>query len=448
MYMDKLYHAYQTVLLAYENSLLHQMPVSPYREFHLWALSVQNPGQELWTQVIGIPQFASLTTALLGPLVSDSEWATLADYSSLMNTYLIYETVSDNLAIGLEDLNKSEWTRNLQRNVLYHFNNAMIACMEDDADSTVDEMADAIPMLDRLSCFEHSLTCEEQISVANEFLAYHPSLEIKDLEFGVWPGLIANIESCLAVKTALESYPLGGMLRKGLVWRYQAVNRLFDAAGMPLAQLADVSTRSILVIPVLTFYISVLTEIIRPTPLLHRATEMGKLAKAIYSAAMLVRLLNDFGTQLAVSDSHHAFLLGMLTECLERTHGQQATLSDLLLDLSDEVPFLTRIRKDILYGEFNVCLNDLRHEVCTPETITAFGQRLTYFTGLYQEHRTRVENEVATITELMQDDLVSRLIVRFVQFHENLYDNPFDSQAGDYATKPDTSTMFQPEGQD
>jgi hypothetical protein len=198
----------------------------------------------------------------------------------------------------------------------------------------------------------------------------------------------------------------------------------------------------------LTYYASILTEIIRPNQTLHRATDMGKLATTIYDAALLVRLLNDLGTQLVVDDSQHAFLLDLLTERAARLNGRPATLSDLLAELSDELSFLTRIRKDILYGEFNVALNDVRQEACTPDTIAAFGQRLAYFTKLYQQHQMRMMNETAAITELMQDDRVSRMIVSFVRFHEHIYNNPFDSQAGDYATKPKLSAFFHAEGQD
>ena len=99
--MEKLEHIVHDTVLGFQNSLYQHMPLSAYRNFQTWALSPQNPHLKTWLQMVGVPQFAKLTHTLIGNSVGEDKWDDLVRYSTYMNAYLIYETISDNLAFGL-----------------------------------------------------------------------------------------------------------------------------------------------------------------------------------------------------------------------------------------------------------------------------------------------------------------------------------------------------------
>lgn len=428
--MSRYAQTLKSTISTFDASLQLHMPVSPYRDFQLWAL--QSPHKETWWQILGLPQFAKLTITLLNDLVSDTQWQQVMDYADVMNTYLIYETVSDNFAIHLQSRPLDDDLRKLQLETLYTFNNTIMTRLESDTVSTTELLAATRSMTERLSCFTHSLTSNEQRVFANQFLSEYNDASLADLEFGGWGALVANVETCVDVSRKLSGNLLGNLLQKGLYQRYQAVNRLLVEHDMPIAELVEVSAYAILVIPVLTYYISVLNELISPTPQLATLVSNGALEKTLYKSAILVRLLNDVGTQLLVNENYHQ----LLESALEQKLNRNLTINAALSELAPEMPFLTRLQKDITYGEYNVCLYNINNRPCTPETIATLRDNLAYFSRIYRETRLQMVRELEAITQVLDTDVPSRLILRFVEFHEYVYNHPFDSQAGDYATKP------------
>src|SRR4051812_3038170 len=91
----------ENTLAALETSLAEYMPDCAYRDFYQWALSASNPLGTTWLEALGVYQTTHLTFELLDGIISDEAWDVLVPYISPMNTYLAYEVVSDNLAIGL-----------------------------------------------------------------------------------------------------------------------------------------------------------------------------------------------------------------------------------------------------------------------------------------------------------------------------------------------------------
>jgi hypothetical protein len=421
--------AFAATLSGFEQSLLEDMPPTPYRDFQLWAF--QSQARDTWWQILGLPQFAKLTVGLFAGMLSDAQWEQLLPYASVMNRYLIYEAMTDNFANFLQtDSKNTPSTRPFQIHAVSRLNDTMIARLESDAIATTDLLGTAKSAVGKLSCFGTSITEDEQADFAERYLMQQRGVSMHDLEYGGWGLLVANVETCIGVAQALEGTRLGNFLREGLSWRYQAVNQMLYSLDMPLPERVEVGAYSVLVMPFLTYYISVLNEIILPNANLDALFEDARLEKALYKAALLVRLSNDVGTDLLMSDECHPELLDMLA------HAPQKLVNEVLLDLSADVPYLTRFQKDIAFGEYNTCLYDVGASTNTSRTRTRFEHNLTYLGHIYRANREQLLGELRELSDVMGSDLTSKLIWRFVEFHEKLYSAPYQSQAGEYATTP------------
>lgn len=421
--------AFAATISGFEQSLLEDMPPTPYRDFQLWAF--QSQARDTWWQILGLPQFAKLTVGLFAGMLSDAQWEQLLPYASVMNRYLIYEAMTDNFANFLQtDLKNAPSTRPFQIHAISRLNDAMIARLENDPTPTTDLLGTAKSAVGKLSCFGTSITEEEQADFAERYLMQQRGVSMHDLEYGGWGLLVANVETCIRVAQALEGAQLGNFLREGLSWRYQAVNQMLYSLDMPLPERVEVGAYSVLVIPFLTYYISVLNEVILPNATLDALFEDSRLEKALYKAALLVRLSNDVGTDLLTSDECHPALLDMLARA------PQKSINEVLLDLSADVPYLTRFQKDIAFGEYNVCLYDVGASANSSRTRTRFEHNLNYLGHIYRANRAQLLGELREISEILGSDLTSKLIWRFVEFHEKLYSAPFKSQTGEYATTP------------
>lgn len=439
--MDQLEHILSATATGFRASLYQHMPLSAYRNFNSWALSPQNPFADTWLEMMGIPQFAKLTLSLLGRSVAPSQWDALVEHTTYMNAYLIYETISDNLAFGLAIQRDEDATFDARHEILYQFNNAMIARLKGDRAQSDRLLVDIQRQCENVSGFEQSLTHHEQAQIVAAFIEQFPEYRTSDIEYGTWNALVANVQSCAALVEHMRGYRLESLVRQGLIRRYEAVNALLSKSVADRQTLLDVSIYSILVIPVLAYYIAVLTEMLGATPRLNELLDNGVLVQALEDAALMVRLLNDLGTNLVATDQFHRKLLDDLYAHLKSMHTPTAGFTDLLMLYSQDSTVMTRIRKDVSFGEFNVSLHNLTTSPATPVTLLLFGSNLVYFQKQYRECRQRLDANLAIIEHTLNSDTVSRLIHQFVGFHEHIYRNQFDDQAGDYATKPSLNLM-------
>ncbi len=439
--MEKLEHILHATVVGFQTSLYQHMPLSAYRNFQLWALSPNNPHLNTWLQMVGVPQFAKLTQTLIGDSVSDEKWDDLVRYTTYMNSYLIYETISDNLAFGLAIRKPEDVSYDLRRKILVDFNRAMVARLKGqrvESDAILGSMPE---MVQELSGFRYSLTQDEQQLVANSFLDQHPSYSMDSIEFGTWNALVANIQACSDVVDQMANLQMGDYLRQGLIWRYEAVNELLCRDEIDQQTLVKVSTNTILVIPVLAYYISVLAEVLDPEPELGQLIANGIIQQALEDAALMVRLLNDVGTNLMISDQFSAPLLNDMYSYLAPVGGHTPTFIDLLMDYSQQSDIMSRIRKDVLFGEFNVSVYNLITAPPTPMSLLLFGNNLLYFRDQYDQCQQRLQENLQIIDQTLNSGAISALISGFVSFHEHIYQYQFDGQAGDYATKPDMQTQ-------
>jgi hypothetical protein len=438
--MNQLEQLFRATVQGYQSSLYQHMPLSDYRNFNIWALSARNPHHKVWLQIVGIPQFAKLTQTLLGSSVPAEKWDELVHYTTLMNAYLIYETISDNLAFGLAAKRPDDTSYELRHEILINFNNAMVARLKGDRVSSDLILTRIKPKAEKVSSFNYSLTGNEQTEIAAAFLHETPNATMDAIEFGAWHSLVANIQSCGDLVDRMQRYQLGDALRQGLIRRYEAVNDLLLDRVHSKDALVNVSINTILVIPVLTYYISVLTEVLQPNRALPTLIENGTLQKALEDAALMVRLLNDLGTGLVVTNQYHSTLLNDLYAKLPPSADPDTTFADMLMEHSKQVQLMTRIRKDISFAEYNVSLHSLMTSPPTTTTLLLFGSNLVYYQELYRKARERLNTNLLTISQTLKTEHVSHLIYQFVTFHEHIYQQNFDEQAGDYATKPDSAS--------
>jgi hypothetical protein len=405
------------------------MPASPQRDYLLWGISDRNPERTEFLQAIGLLQLVNLTATLLDGLVDPALWPRLSDYTLFMNVYQLYEIVSDNLAIGLARPGSGE-----RRRLLTSFNDVMIARLRGSRASAAQLLESMEPHTRGISCFGQSLVRETHLKFARLYVDSHPGESIEALEYGLWPVLVANIESCVDLANLLDDSFSGSLLREGLVNRYWAVNRTVEVQNAPLLELAAIGAHSILVWPTLGYYVSVLAEVLCPNDHYLSLVEDGTIAEALYTGALLVRLLNDLGTGLLrQNDERRERLLNMLTRTHEKNAQTLNTITLLLLGTVDQDEILTRLHKDLFHGEFNVGLHTVRNMRSVPDAIRVLGDNLTFFSRLYGEQRVRLEYLLATIATRMHDDTVSQLIGRFVFFHEKLYANHYTKASGEYA---------------
>lgn len=431
---DLFHHIFTATMVNFEASLHQHMPAGPYRDFYLWAISPQNSQSSDYLQAIGLTKLIYMTATLLDGLVDNAHLPELAARTVPMNIYQIHEIVSDNLAIGLANRCQNDITYVQRHSLLQAFNTAMCKRLSRDPQSAAHLLSPVRSVTRQISGFDQSLIKNKHAKLTNAYLKQQGNVPVEELEYTLWPSLVANIETCAVLADTMQDYRLGTLLREGLIGRYQAVNTLLQGVTMARPQLSDVGASAILVMPTLAYYISVLTEIVQPLADMPFVILNGTLAEALYDAALLVRLLNDLGTTLlTLPEDEQAVMLNTLTLRYQKYTHTPPTILDFLAEAAGELDLLTRLQKDILFGEFNVGLYGLSHIDSIPDALFVFGRHLSFFSQQYAHHRARLIDTLEVIDHSLQNDIVSKLVLRFVKFHEVLYSNPHYSDTGEYA---------------
>jgi hypothetical protein len=337
-----------------------------------------------------------------------------------MNVYQLYEIVSDNLAIAAAGVRS--------RPVLRVFNAAMVAALRGDPVLPAELLAGIEPPVRRLSAFAHSLAGPAHRRMASRFVAERGGRTVKDIEYGVWPALVANVSTAQAVADRVAGLSIGRVMRDGLVRRYEAVNRTLDGGYLPLFELATIGAHAILVTPTLSYYVGAMGEILHPDPGFAACVADGTLPEALFDAALLVRLLNDIGPGLLTSSA------AVRREVWQQVRAAPGSTVDTVL-LGDDVPstVLTRLRKDLRHGEFNVALHGVRLADSLPAALDALSSAVDYYTVLYSLHANRLVAGLSALDKRLSDRRPLTLIDRFVRFHVELYANPYTEAAGEYA---------------
>jgi hypothetical protein len=431
---QKLEQMIAAAAIGYEAAVRSHMPDCLYRDFFLWGMSRQNPHRPAVMQLMGAVQSSKLAVRLLAGLTEREEtWQRLLRASMTMSGWVLLEVVSDNLAMGLTRHltgdSESEVTR---RALLHAFNTLMAERLKDEisAASARDALSNLCP--GEVSLFRQHLSPLKFRSLAETFI-HEKGGALSEIEYAAGPHLIANIEAGRDVVNAVGVAPIRSLVRDSLIARYEGVNKLLEPDECSLEEIFDISAYTILVIPTLGYYISELIQDIGMEPRLDQLIDEGTLAGALYDAALLVRLQNDIGTKLLTFDASNRLMF--LRELGERGRERKdASLIELLVRIGREYPPLNRIWKDACLGEFNVCLSGIGDAPVSRETLSAFDQCLALLAKVYAARKVKLASGLWKINDGLKDSLVSQVILRFVRFHERLYDGHYhDTMDGDYA---------------
>jgi hypothetical protein len=141
------------------------------------------------------------------------------------------------------------------------------------------------------------------------------------------------------------------------------------------------------------------------------------------------------GTNLVTTREYFSSLFNHLYQQIEQQSGN-ISFGDFLLRYAKANQILTRLHKDIEYGEYNISLHNLMDAPASMRNLLLFGTNVVYFANCYQKCTVELQTSLTNLSTTLKDDRISRLILRFVKFHEYIYSYRFDDQAGDYATKP------------
>jgi hypothetical protein len=419
---------------GYEAAVRSHMPDCLYRDFLLWGMSRQNPHQPAVMQLMGAVQLSKLTVRLLAGLTEREEtWQRLLRTSMTMNGWALLEAISDNLAMGLARHLTGDSESDATRHALLHaFNTLMVERLKDEISAASARAALSNVCPGEVSLFRQHLSPLKFRSLAETFI-HEKGGALSEIEYAACPHLIANIEAGADFINAIGVVSIRSLVRDSLIARYEGVNKLLEPDECSLEEIFDIGGHTILVIPTLGYYISELVQCIGMKPRLVQLIDEGTLAGALYAAAVLVRLQNDIGTQLLTFDAPAR--LKLLRELEERARERKdASLGELLAGIGREYAPLNRIWKDACLGEFNLCLSGIGQAPFSSGALLAFDQRLTLLAKVYAAHKVKLASGLWKINDGLKDNLVSQIVLRFVGFHERLYDGHYhDTIDGDYA---------------
>lgn len=413
------------------------LPQTAAQHFLLWILAPDNKHREDYLQITGILKIAELSAFLLYDLFDSSFQEKISFYLGALNCYFFFEIVSDNLAIGLAGNQKSN--RQMQ-SALYIFNEIMQQKLLGDDRETcllISPMADKIR---HFSIFDQSLFPSELLKLFKLYNQNHVNVNDQNLQYNLLDYLILNIEACLKVTQYTKDPLIKPILVKSFCSRYaanSALLRLDKATSLEL--LIDYGTQTILIIPVLLYILSSINNIMM-YPNWQNLMQSGLLYKAIETASRLIRIVNDIGTQLinSTQDELKAFQRQFIDHCQNAGQNGKFSFLHLLSSFSENERFadnLTRIRKDIKYNEFNICLDNVRFIKDGKESCDLFFNNLKVCCEIYKQQRLQLLLLLEEIDNQVRNENISLPILRIVEYHEKLYENSFENSSGEFATK-------------
>lgn len=429
---------FKIIVSGVQKSINKHLPPGIHRDFLLWALSSQNPHLEIYWKLIGVEQLTKMTLMLLEDLVEEDQFSKFDYYIEKMMGYQVFEIVSDNLAIGLASNSSQDTTKEIRKSALKDFNSYLIARLQ--SNYNPDQQIHPFELLSqKVSFFEQTLVADQWRMLAQAFVDYHQNCTLSDLEYSVFPHLLLNLETCIDLAESIPTHYVSSLLRQGLIDRYEGVNTLLESEFLTPSQLADVGTKTMLVMPTLVYFVEPVVNIPNPNPALAEVVEEGLLAQALYDAALLIRLVNDLGTKaITLSSSEKTILEKKILSYYQeqKISNESLTINEFFAKISSQFG-LTRIYKDAVYGEFNICLDRCRKMNSIPEAVADFFKSLTFFAELYEQRHTRLVESLELISRRLNDDRPSTIIMRFVEFHEWLYSNDFETGKGEYCFSND-----------
>ncbi|WP_344306222.1 hypothetical protein [Fodinicola feengrottensis] len=406
------------------------LPDTTHRDYFRWALSDQNPDQALFCRIIALDQLAHLTTAVLSDIGGNDDWPTLVNQALPVNLYQVFEVVSDNLSLGLADVRADDDSELRDLVVAFDTVAADDLCHPTSRPAT-ELLAHLKAPTHQVSSFAQSLAERFHSTIAQKYAASVGNLDLDVLEHTVWSGLVANIESGRDVLAALAGTHAEPAMRARTIERYEAVDRTLTTLRLSRDDLVLTSTQTILVTPTLGYFGTVFGEILGDDPGYHAALDDGSLLAAFDTGSLLVRLQNDIGTPLLLMPRTER--TAFLQHLRDRAEPLDTAIS--LLTKAVNEPVLNRFRKDLLNGEFNICLYEVYRSDSLRTGMDAFANGLDFFADLYARNKVAFGEQLTDLDGRLHDHRTTVMARRFVDFHEKMYTQAYDDydMAGDYA---------------
>lgn len=418
-----------------KTSVNAHLPDGAQKNFMLWALANDNPNKNDYLRMLGVNASATLGIALLSKSLDAVTLKKLINAEALLCVYAGFEGSSDNIGFGLANRKqKRDQTYEIKKKVLINFYDTMLMKLKGDVNRTHTLLLPFASDIKIISAYQHSLHPDEFRQLAKRYQELDKTVSLRELDHSVLATLILNVAACLKLNKEIETHPLATYLKDGLIDRYTLVkSQIIDNNPKDLSSLIELGTKTILIMQMLAFSVGSL-DIISPNPKLLATLNDGSLQQAFYSAALLVRLLNDFGTQLLKlsSKDQTAFFNDLKHDLLlSKTN----SIYKFLYDFSEKKQYsalLTRIRKDIALQEFNISLDRLT-AITSPEiALEQFSQDIRFCSELYQKNYKALIKELATLKQRLGDEKISNIIANFVLFHEKIYAEDYENPQGDY----------------
>jgi hypothetical protein len=434
-YPPRLQHALDEILPALEDSVRHHMPDGAFREYYLWGLNPANPHHDAWISVIGLKQIVQFTLESVAFPFPDGQIGAFAHYAAPMTIYLNFEVVSDNLEFGLCDRAAHDRTYYLRAHLIREFCNAMCARLSGEPASAAALLAHEAGVAARISAHHQSLSPHKHTSIAADFLRSYPQHTLSQLESGLLPLLIMNIESCVDLARQTRGYQTSALIHKGLYRRYRSAERVFRDPNLDLARVVSYGAYTILIIPVMAYYLEMGANAFGIPDRFRAAVENGQVGRALYQCSVLVRLLNDLGTPVILqTPEQRSDLIDHLR--YQARHTSDTNIRRFLRSVVHDQSYralLARIVKDVEMGDFNIALYNLPHINPLDSALVTFGKRLGALSRIYHRTYDDLQSQLEALNRTLGSDYLSSIIGRVVHFHARMYGDDYRQAEGDYA---------------
>lgn len=429
-----------------QQAISASLPCTSVQHFMLWLLDPTHSHQEDYLRMMGVAGSVELEKKLFEQVLSDNQQRQIAPYIGNLNAYFAYETLSDNLGVGLGlSAKKTNPFYREQITVLHTFNRTMVQNLNSEKLNLGPALESIHAEIKKISVNQKSLDPLKMQQFVQDYQKEHPQIKPEELEHSFWEILILNLYTGKQLLQSMQLNPIYSLLKKSLIARYTSVNQLLSSGWQRNSKnLASLGLASILVVPTLAYCLGALHEI-EPNPQFRTVIRSGLLYKAMANAALLTRLLNDIGPLLLkMPQTERAHFLDVLYQA--GRHNQCQTLLEGLDYLSHQNQFclpLTRICKDIEQGEFNLCLDLMTSHDSFKLNFKQFRQNLEYYAQLYQRRSKCLTQQLGQLSTILQTEQYSQIIGYFVSFHEYKYQHFYASREGDYAITTQEDLSFQ-----
>src|SRR5690606_32917118 len=182
--------------------------------------------------------------------------------------------------------------------LLNSFGEVMIRKLKGDPRPTAELMQEHLELVTQISAFSQSLSEHKYHHLLEAYLQDYPDTDTSAIEYSLYEILIANIDCGVDVINTLEGYQMQAFVRDWLVRRYEAQSFLVSHRHISQAELIRASIDAIMVVPTMAYYVAHFVERVAPNPHYQELLDDGTLLAALEKTALLVRILNDLGTDV------------------------------------------------------------------------------------------------------------------------------------------------------